>query len=533
MLRFVAIFLTLSFFISPFSAFAEEVSPVTLVEIPVYLFTDEAGGFLAIAPITDEIFVWAYAPFVASATCSPDESAMNLHSGSYANPRAATSIGALLLSYDQNGNLTFRAGLEGISHFWDYNNRLIKIEIPVPIFEGGMRMGGFEEIPPTTAYYTYDPAGMRITTNVWGSATTTYPTPYFNTDGTTIKEHVVANGIPVATIEKTTGNPVYFWNNQDHLQSTSVVANSSAQISEEVEYRSFGSIKANTGIHREQRKYTGHEYDNQITTNYTYAKARYLNTDWGRFLSEDMAFIAIGGSQLSRNLRQSAFAGGYISARVNGASDNQAALEAILKDPQALNSYSYARNNPLKYVDQTGELYNFVIGAGLGFVGGLFGQYITDVRAGIAAGQGWGAAFNFSSLENYAVSGGQGLFTGLAIASGGILVGGLVAAGTSIGGDVALGNEINISGAIATGIITAGTAGLVKLAPQVPARLPNLGTRAFFTGAHTQRVAAEEFIETSFQTSFQRPISSALQSIAQQLATIAARLQSILQRLNQ
>jgi len=242
----------------------------------------------------------------------------------FANPHAVTSVGSLGLSYDQNGNLTYRAGSEGISHFWDYNNRLTKITIPVPIFEGGMRMDGFEEIPPTTAYYTYDPAGMRITTNVWGSATTTYPTALYNTDGSKVSDHIVVNGVPVATVEKIgTGNPTIFWNSQDHLQSTSVVANQTAGIAEEVEYRSFGSLKSNTGPHKEQRKYTGHEYDNQVTTNYTYAKARYLNTDWGRFLSEDP-----------------------------GSRDNP---DQFLADPQQLNMYSYARNNPLIFVDREGK----------------------------------------------------------------------------------------------------------------------------------------------------------------------------------
>ena len=168
MTRFLSIFLTLIFLISPFSAFAEEASQVTLKEesIPVYLFVDDSGGILGIAP-TDDIFLWAYA-----------------------NPHAVTSIGSLGLSYDQNGNLTTSSD---ISHFWDYNNRLTKIVAPVPVLDMGMSFGfEFEEIPPPSANYTYDPSGLRITINITddsGSATTTYPSPYFNTDGATIKEH--------------------------------------------------------------------------------------------------------------------------------------------------------------------------------------------------------------------------------------------------------------------------------------------------------------------------------------------------------
>jgi len=127
MRRIFVVFLVIGF-LTPFFSLAAEFpgeAPAT-DQILIHFFLDDSGGILGITPITDEVFLWAYAP----------------------NPHAVTSVGSLGLSYDQNGNLTFRAGLEGISHFWDYGNRLVKIEIPVPIFEGGMRMGGsFEEIP--------------------------------------------------------------------------------------------------------------------------------------------------------------------------------------------------------------------------------------------------------------------------------------------------------------------------------------------------------------------------------------------------
>ncbi len=71
---------------------------------------------------------------------------------------------------------------------------------------------------------------------------------------------------------------------------------------------------------KERHKYTGHELDNQ--TGYTYAKARYLNTDTGRFSSEDPMFW-----RLSKQL---------------------------LVEPQLQNSYSYAGNNPIRYMDPTG-----------------------------------------------------------------------------------------------------------------------------------------------------------------------------------
>ena len=146
------------------------------------------------------------------------------------------------------------------------------------------------------------------------------------------------------------------------MQSTSIVADVGTQIQEQVEYRAFGSIKSNTGAHKEQRKYTGHEFD--ILSKYTYAQSRYLDTKVGRFLSEDEVFLAIGGAGLSRKIRGSAFDTGYSNV------DEREALEAILKNPQALNSYSYVLNNPLRYVDRSGEA---VWDLGLGFAVGPFG----------------------------------------------------------------------------------------------------------------------------------------------------------------
>jgi len=219
-------------------------------------------------------------------------------------------------SYDPNGNLIERSD-NSSSNEWDYNNRLLRVKTATNLIT-----------------YAYDPSGMRISGDFDGAATTTYPTAFYNTDGNKKTEHIFVNGVPAATVEKIgTGNPTIFWNSQDHLRSTSVVTDANAQIAESVEYYAFGSIKSNTGSHKEQRKYTGHEFD--ILSKYTYAQSRYLDTKIGRFLSEDPAFLLIGDPAFSDRYSRT--------------------LEQFLADPQLLNSYSYARNNPLKYTDPDGE----------------------------------------------------------------------------------------------------------------------------------------------------------------------------------
>ena len=70
----------------------------------------------------------------------------------------------------------------------------------------------------------------------------------------------------------------------------------------------------------EQRKFIGEEYD--ATTDLNYLNARYYNAKIGRFISEDPMFWSLPND--------------------------------LLADPQQLNSYSYARNNPIVGSDPSG-----------------------------------------------------------------------------------------------------------------------------------------------------------------------------------
>lgn len=158
-----------------------------------------------------------------------------------------------------------------------------------------------------------------------------YPSPYWNTDGETATTHIFVGGIPVATIETSgTSAPKVFWNHADRLGSTRIVTDGTGKVTETADYEPFGDISSEVSPsgHREQRKFTSHEYDSHAPTNYTYAQARYLDTKTGRFLSEDPAF--------------------WNTPR------------ELLADPQQMNSYAYARGNPLRYIDPDGKL-NVVI----------------------------------------------------------------------------------------------------------------------------------------------------------------------------
>jgi len=176
MSRLISLLLIVTFLLSPFSVIASTITPDSPQELPVYIFSNDSGDLLGILPVSENLFLWVYAP----------------------------------------------------------------------------------------------------NTKPHGTATTTYVSPYFNTteNNATTTEHVIANGTPIATIETVGGTPTIRYPYIDHLQSTSLVTDSSGNTVEQIEYESYGTIVNRSGSFKEQQKYTGHELDDYIPyTEYTYAGA--------------------------------------------------------------------------------------------------------------------------------------------------------------------------------------------------------------------------------------------------------------------
>ncbi|MCH9808453.1 MAG: FG-GAP-like repeat-containing protein [Alphaproteobacteria bacterium] len=311
--------------------------------------------------------------------------AYNGHTGSdYANPHAATAINSVGLTYDENGNL-LTYGQD--TYTWDYANRLAE-------FGDGV----------STSTFAYDHAGQRVK-KASESASTTYPSPLYEVSGATTTKHIYAGDMVVATINTADGSSVTRYNHVDHLGSTRLVSDVGSNIDQALSYYPFGDTLSDTkaGSFNQDRQFTGHTKDGG--TGLIYMKARYYDPVTGRFSSIDP----------------------YVFKD----------LSTIINDPQLLNTYGYARNNPLKYDDPNGELPVLVV---TGVIGGLVGLAALGAAdlVSIAAGG------DVSQPSAYAGAAVGGFVVGSGVALVGTLAGGAGVAATA--GTIAAGGTGTVVG---------------------------------------------------------------------------------------
>ena len=226
---------------------------------------------------------------------------------------ANADVATTTYSYDANGNLT-QAG--GWSYMWDYLNRMLA--------------SGFNN---STTTYAYDPSGARVQ-QTSTTSTTYYPNKYYSFMSTKIGANTYAtstnyiwNGDTLlATIDQpifngtATGSPITRYIHPDHLGSTNVVTDASGTVAQLLDYYPSGAtrVSSNTYPTNEKRQYIGQFADAQ--TNLDYFNARFYDSARGQFTSEDPVFW--------------------------GKQD--------LTDPQSLNAYSYAKDNPVTKKDPSG-----------------------------------------------------------------------------------------------------------------------------------------------------------------------------------
>jgi RHS repeat-associated protein len=246
-------------------------------------------------------------------------------------------------TYDNNGNLIQKT-VDGTSttYVWDYANRLTAL---------GVTGAG-------TTTYGYDAFGARVYQIASTTATTTYPFKFFSvasstrsgTNYSTSTEYVFNGDTLLATVDQAfrngaaTGTAQTRYIHPDHLGSTNVVTNASGTVVQTLDYYPYGStrISTNVGAADSARKFIGQFTDQ---SNLDYLNARYYESTRGQFISQDPVFWEIGLTQ-----------------------DGKLALT----NPQALNSYGYANDNPISNKDPNGRCGEPITAAICAAAGALF-----------------------------------------------------------------------------------------------------------------------------------------------------------------
>jgi len=211
---------------------------------------------------------------------------------------------SMACSYDKNGNM-----ISDGKQCYEYNdaNRLSRVS---NCYSGQL-----------IAEYFYDHAGQRLKKKEYENNvlkhTTYYTGKHYETkvfpDGRSEKtSYYYAGNERIA--RKDPDGKKYFYHS-DHLGSNSVITDENGQLVEKTKYTPFGSVTE--GGTKSKHLYTGQEKD--FETGLYYYSARHYNPELRRFVQAD-------------------------------------SIMPDVYDPQQLNRYSYTRNNPLIYIDPSGNL---------------------------------------------------------------------------------------------------------------------------------------------------------------------------------
>ncbi len=229
---------------------------------------------------------------------------LNKVSYQYNSNNRLLKAGDTVFKYDENGNLLERKVDGKITRYaYTYENRLIKID-----YHDG-----------TFSQYTYDALGRRIRKRYPDGKTISYLydgqnlIQEVNDKGYVIVAYIYDLGIdhPISIFRE---EKTYFYLH-DHNGSVIALTDEGGKIVVQYEYDAWGNIIKEAGNIPNPFRFTGREWDEE--SGLYYYRARYYDPSIGRFISKNPS-------------------------------------PGSLTNPQSLNEYSYAYNNPLSYIDPFG-----------------------------------------------------------------------------------------------------------------------------------------------------------------------------------
>lgn len=177
----------------------------------------------------------------------------------------------------------------------------------------------------TTTLYYYDVNnGRQVKFEQTTHSYKVYPNKFYEEKRSGDKnKYVFLGDLRLLTVTGTS-TPVANLNFTDHLNSSSITTDSNGNITNLNDYLPYGTDRVNikNSAFNPSYKFTDQELDDD--SGLYYYGARYYNQYIGRFIQVDPINII--------------------------------SPERYILDPQQLNYYSYARNNPIRYIDPTGNV---------------------------------------------------------------------------------------------------------------------------------------------------------------------------------
>jgi RHS repeat-associated protein len=287
----------------------------------------ESGGHVVAAAPGDTLQSYAYNT-IGNITNKSDIGDYTYAGTGYANPHAPTTINGVTHTYDNNGNLTSDGTW---THTWDYRNRLASSGNGV-----------------ATTTYSYDEKGERARMDD-GTTVFHYANDLFQTDDSPsipTKHIFLPSGQLIATVKGSDEDATLSYVHADHLGSTQAVTANGGTREQFLDYWPYGQTRVSEQYtaDNEKRQFIGEVFDGE--TGLSYLNARYYNSAQGQFLSEDPVFLGDPKSQ-------------------------------VLTDPQSLNSYSYANDNPVVKSDPSGRCAGPLLIVCIGIIGAGISSYAT------------------------------------------------------------------------------------------------------------------------------------------------------------
>ncbi|MCX6611625.1 MAG: putative toxin [Acidobacteria bacterium] len=217
------------------------------------------------------------------------------------------------------------------STYYDAAGNQIRIGAMNLTYDGEGRVAGATNTGSGVVTYDYDAADKRVRSTVSGVSTVYV----YEASGELAAEYGGS---------ATTSGPEFLTG--DHLGSVRLVTDGAGAVKQRRDYGPFGEELETAsrtailgyGTGGQRHRFTGKERD--LETGLDYFGARYLASSQGRWTSPDEFSEGVGGAY-----------------EVGGARPTKPGPlpYANLELPQSLNKYSYALNNPLRYIDPDGH----------------------------------------------------------------------------------------------------------------------------------------------------------------------------------